>query len=66
MTQKDQQLEELLQKIWWLREKNISEESALDRTQFPERWLAEAEARSMIMARIVPFTSIVSKMPDRP
>jgi DtxR family Mn-dependent transcriptional regulator len=48
MTAEDQQLEELLQKIWWLREKNISEESALDRSEFPENWLAEAEARSLI------------------
>ena len=48
MTQADQQLEELLQKIWWLREKNISEESALDRNQFPESWLAEAESRALI------------------
>jgi len=48
MTQKDQQLEELLQKIWWLREKNISEESALDRSEFPESWLVEAEARALI------------------
>lgn len=48
MTQADQQIEELLQKIWWLREKNISEESALDRNEFPESWLAEAELRALI------------------
>ena len=48
MTQADQQLEELLQKIWWLREKNISEESALDRNEFPESWLVEAESRALI------------------
>jgi len=48
MTKENQHLEELLQKIWDLREKGISEEGALDLAQFPESWRAEAERHGLI------------------
>ena len=48
MTMEERHLEELLEKLWVLREAGTFEESALDPREFPESWLAEAEARSLI------------------
>src|SRR4030042_591037 len=51
MTLEERHLEELLEKLWTLREAGPPEESALDPREFPESWLAEAEARSLIRRR---------------
>lgn len=51
MTLEERHLEELLEKLWTLREEGTCEESALDSREFPEGWLAEAEARSLIRRR---------------
>ena len=38
MTMEERHLEELLEKLWTLREAGTSEESALDPREFPESW----------------------------
>jgi len=48
MTFENRHLEELLERIWVLREQGVAEASALDATKFPESWLAEALSRDWI------------------